>query len=86
VLIAEALLPLFKQIWEAEKIPNEWREGIFIKLPKKGSLTVCKNWRGIMLLSPDSRSFTRIILNRIKRPVDAKLRCEQAGFRENWAT
>jgi hypothetical protein len=22
-LIAEAILPLFKQIWEAEKVPNE---------------------------------------------------------------
>jgi hypothetical protein len=36
-----------------------------------------------MLLSTVSKIFTRIILNRIKSPVDAKLRREQAGFREN---
>jgi hypothetical protein len=82
-LIAEALLPLFKQIWEAKEVPNEWREGILIKIPKKGDLTVCKNWRISMFLPTFSKIFTGIILNRIKSPVDAKLRREQAGFREN---
>jgi hypothetical protein len=82
-LIAETLLPLFKQIREAEKVPNEWRDGTLIKILKKGDLTVCKNWRGIVLLSTVSKIFTRIILNRIQSPVVAKLRREQDGFREN---
>jgi hypothetical protein len=82
-LIAKVVLPLFEQIWEFVKVPNEWREGMLMKVPKKGNLTVSKNWRGIMLLSTVGNIFTRTILNRIKSPVDAKLREEQAGFREN---
>ncbi|KAJ8333838.1 hypothetical protein SKAU_G00411570 [Synaphobranchus kaupii] len=41
---------LFNKIWEEEQIPAEWKEGILIKLPKKGDLRDCNNYRGIMLL------------------------------------
>jgi hypothetical protein len=27
--------PTFRQIWEAEKVPNGWREGILIKIHKE---------------------------------------------------
>jgi hypothetical protein len=53
------------------------------KFPKKGDLTVCKNWRGILLLSTVSNVFTRLMLNRIESLVDAKFRWKLAGFREN---
>jgi len=42
---------LFSKIWEKEEVPAQWREGIMIKLPKKGGLKDCNNSRGIMLLS-----------------------------------
>jgi hypothetical protein len=63
-------------------LPNEWTKGIIIKLPKKGDLTNCNNWRGIALLFSLSKILSRIILNRIKRHIDNKLRREQMGFRE----
>ena len=53
------------------KIPEEWKKG----------LSYCKNWRGIMLLNMASKLFCRVILERIKIVLDAKLRVEQAGFR-----
>ncbi|KAL9982115.1 hypothetical protein ACROYT_G010916 [Oculina patagonica] len=46
----EVLLVLCKRIRSEEKIPEEWRKGLLIKLPKKGDLSYCKNWRGITLL------------------------------------
>ena len=46
----EILFPLFKKIWEEEKIPSDWKKGLLIKLPKKGDLLECDNWRGITLL------------------------------------
>ena len=49
---------------------------------KRGS-GLCKNWRGIMLLSVPSKVFCRIILERLKQALDRKLRCEQAGFRKD---
>ena len=54
---------------------------MLIKLPKKGDLSQCKNWRGIMLLNMASKVFCRVILERIKTALDRKLREEQAEFR-----
>ena len=34
-------------MWREEKTPDKWRKGLIIKLPKKGNLEECKNWRGI---------------------------------------
>ena len=77
----EVLLGLCNRLWNEEKIPEEWRKGLLIKLPKKGDLSYCKNWRGIMLLNMASKVFCRVILERIKIALDEKLREEQAGFR-----
>lgn len=59
---ADILLPLFHEIWEKEKFPTEWREGIIIKIPKKGDLGQCSNWRGITLLAIISKIFNKIVL------------------------
>ena len=42
---------LFEETWEKEEIPAEWNEGYLIKIPKKGDLSRCENYRGITLLS-----------------------------------
>ena len=80
---AKLLHPLMIQIWQEEKYPNDWNKGTVIKLPKKGDLLNCNNWRGIALLPIVSKVFSRIILNRIQGPVDKIIRKEQAGFRAN---
>ena len=77
----EVLLDLCNRIWSEEKMP-EWKKGLLIKLPKKGDLSYCKNWRGIMLLNMASKVFCRVILERIKTALDGKLREEQAGFQD----
>ena len=51
---ADILYGLLNAIWEREVIPGERKEGLSIKLPKKGNLSHCGNWRGIMLLSVPS--------------------------------
>ncbi|CAH8601080.1 unnamed protein product [Heterobilharzia americana] len=33
----------------------DWKKGYLVKLPKKGDISVCKNWHGIMLLSTQSK-------------------------------
>ena len=45
----EALYRLFETIWEEEEIPRDWKEGLLIKLSKKGDFRVCSNYRGITL-------------------------------------
>ena len=77
----EALHKVFTNIWEKEDIPTEWKTGHLVKLPKKGDLGNCNNWRGITLLVIASKVLTRVILARVKDSIDRKLRQNQAGFR-----
>ncbi|KAH9583018.1 LINE-1 retrotransposable element ORF2 protein [Schistosoma haematobium] len=77
------LYPLFKKIWEEEQVPMDWKEGHLIKIPKKGDLSKCENYRGITLLSIPGKVFNRVLLNRMKDAVDAQLRDQQAGFRKD---
>ena len=37
-------------IWKHKVISADWAKSIIIKLPKKGDLSDCSNWRGIALL------------------------------------
>ena len=50
-VITETLTEIFKEIWEEEEIPVDWKTGLIVKLPKKGNLSLCKHLRGITLLS-----------------------------------
>ena len=77
----DVLHKLFSKIWEEERLPDDWKLGHLVKLPKKGDLSDRKNWRGITLLSIASKVFTIILLLRMKDKLDVKLRDEQAGFR-----
>ena len=75
------LYSLSSKIWEKEEVPAQWEEGISIKLPKKGDLRDCSNYRGIMLLSTLGKVLNRVLLERMKETVDPKFRDLQASFR-----
>lgn len=45
-----------------------------IKLPKKGNLKECKNWRGVTLLPVMNKTFGKILMDRITDVIDDKLR------------
>jgi hypothetical protein len=76
----ELLHPLFVKIWRTGVVPDDWKKGLLVKLPKKGDVTNCKNWRGITLLSVTSRILSRLVLNRVKICIEERLRREQAGY------
>ena len=50
-IAAEILLPLMVKVWQDKRIPDDWNEATIIRIPKKGALNDCNNWRGITLLS-----------------------------------
>ena len=77
----EVLLDPCNRIWSEEQVSEEWKKGLLITLPKKGDLSHCKNWRGIMLLNMASIVFCKVILKSIKMALDGKLIEKQAGFR-----
>ena len=80
--VAEELTYLFNLIWQAEDVPGDWRHGATVKLPKKGNLSDCNNWRGITILSIPGKVFFSVLLNRLREHVDNRLPEEQAGFRK----
>ena len=60
------LYSLFSKIWEKEKVPAQWKEGIVIKLPKKGDVRDCSNYRGIVLLSTPGKVLNMVLLKMMK--------------------
>jgi hypothetical protein len=42
----ELLHPLFVKIWRTGMVPNDWKKGLLVKLPKKGDVTNCKIGEG----------------------------------------
>ena len=81
ILTPKLLRDLLEKIWISEETPTSWTTGLIVKLPKKGNLTDCNNWRGITLLSVTSKILSRIIHKRLSDALDKVLRQEQAGFR-----
>ncbi|VDP51280.1 unnamed protein product [Schistosoma curassoni] len=48
---ADMLHVLFKKIWEEERVPTDWKGGHLVKIPKKGGLSACENYRSTTLPS-----------------------------------
>ena len=79
---AKVLHFLLNNIWNEEDIPQDWKLGLLVKLPKKEDLCLCKNWRGIMFLMVASKVLRKIALERMKDALEGRLWDEQAGFRK----
>ena len=61
--------------------PKDWRRAIMFPFHKKGSRSVCKNYRGISLLSVPGKVFGTILNDRMRSITEGKLMEEQVGFR-----
>ncbi|KAL9959458.1 hypothetical protein ACROYT_G032784 [Oculina patagonica] len=83
---AHRLTRCYNRLWETDRWLEIWKKGLVVKIFKKGDLRDCNNWRGVTLLPVISKIFGRMLLERIKRGVDKKLRKEQAGFRSKRST
>ena len=79
---AQVLQPLFAAIWEKKQLPDDWAEGVIVKISKKGALSNCNKWRGVTLLSVPSKILTKLIIKRISQAVDQQLNQGRAGFRK----
>ena len=60
------------------------RDRVIIKIPKKGAINDCNNWRGrpITLWTVPSKILAKVIMERMSDAVDNTLRNKQAGFRK----
>ena len=82
----QKLHEIIQMISQNEVMPHEWLKGLIVTLPKKGNLKECTNWRGITLLVIASKVLGKILIERLKRGADKRLRAEQARFRQGRST
>ena len=61
--------------------PSNWSSAIIVAIHTKGSRKVCKNYKGISLLSIPGKVFAKVISNQVRRVTEKKIMEEQAGCR-----
>ena len=66
----DVLYYFLHKVWEQEQIPGDWQLGLIVKLPKKGDLTECNNWRGVTLMVVAAKVLGRIITTRIRDGIE----------------
>ena len=71
---------VFQSIWETEQIPEEWSEGIYVPLHKKGDRTECGNYRGLCLLTIGYKIYAKILCSRLMPWYERIVGNYQAGF------
>jgi hypothetical protein len=79
--ILTRVLTVLQKNWEQEQVQANLKSHI-VKLPKKGELSLCNNWRVITLLFMPCKVLCRVMLDRLKNALGKKLRPEQAGLRQ----
>ena len=73
------LLDLLQNIFEQEKMPEEWRDSVIVPIFKdKGDIQDCGNYRGIKMISHTMKIWERIIDRRLREEISIEE--EQFGF------
>ena len=80
-VVIEALYNLITKIWEAEDLPDQWREALIVPIFKKGDRKECGNYRGISLLCTAYKVLSYILLQRLSPLAEEVLGEYQCGFR-----
>jgi hypothetical protein len=65
-MLKKRLYNLICKIWNNEKIPIEWSEGMICPIFKKGDPKNCGNYRGITLLNISYKIFAILIYNKLR--------------------
>ena len=73
---------LVRQIWEEERIPEEWKETITVPVHKRGDRERCENYRGIALGNAAYKILLNIVMGKIKPYIDKVMGDYQNGFRD----
>ena len=86
--IKEAVTMLFQRAFREEDVPDDWRSGVVVPIPKAGDTRQIENYRGITLLSTIGKTFVAILNRRLTGWLETRgiLVKEQAGFREGYST
>ena len=70
------------EIWRTREWPQQWKQSVYIPIPKKGDPRECGNNRTIALITHASKVLLKVMQRRIEPYMQRELAAEQAGFRK----
>ena len=76
----QVLHSICQQIWRTQQWPQDWKQSVFILIPKKGDVKECSNYHTTALISHSTKVMLKILQARLQQYVDHKLPDYQAGF------
>lgn len=77
----QELTKIITNIWETEKLPEDWKCALIHPLHKKGDRTNVNNYRGISLLQVAYKILSTCLLKRTQEQLERQIGDYQAGFR-----
>lgn len=72
---------IIQEIWQCEKLPDDWKCALIHPLHKKGDKSDVNNYRGISLLPVPYKIFSACLLQRTQEQLEPLIGEYQAGFR-----
>ena len=63
-----------QQIWKTQQWPQDWKNSVFIPIPKKGNVKEYSNYHTIILISHASKVMLKILQARVQQYVNHELR------------
>ena len=82
----KVLTAICQQIWIKRIWPKQWKESIYVPIPKKGYPRICSNNRTIALISHASKVMLKVIQHRLDIYMKQEMAIEQTGFTKGRGT
>ena len=85
LIAAQLIHPVFEIIWKLEKQPTAWDRCQMRMIFKKGDIHMCKQYRGIVLISTLNKIFEAVLKQRLQKHIDdtGTLSPLQHGYKQN---
>uniref|UniRef100_A0A669D6D2 Reverse transcriptase domain-containing protein n=1 Tax=Oreochromis niloticus TaxID=8128 RepID=A0A669D6D2_ORENI len=77
-LLGRDLLDVFKECFLGGILPASCRRAVISLIPKKGDLTLLKNWRPVALLCADYKILSKVLSNRLKMVIELLIGVDQS--------
>ena len=74
------------KIWTTTEWPQDWKQSVYLPLPKKGDSRECSNNRTIALLTQGSKVLLQILHWKLEPYMEREMPVEQAGFQKGRGT
>jgi exonuclease III len=80
--MVDSLHELFQLLWTAERVPQDFVEGLIVPIHKQGAKNKPENYRGITLMNAVSKCYSKVTIGTLSDRLEAEyIEEEQGGFR-----